>query len=94
MFGLSAVSTVLVAWGVVTAILAVLLIYRSTVSMKEDDQLFLGEGERHMAAEQAAIIGKVQTVSRYSLIVGIVSGVLLLAIAGMWTYQQLTHPPA
>ena len=81
-------------WAVATAILVGLLIYRGLLSMKEDDQLFLGEGERHMAAEQAAIVGKLQVVSRYSLIVGIVSGALLLAIAGMWTYQELMRPPA
>ena len=81
-------------WAVATAILVGLLIYRSLLSMKEDDQLFLGEGERHLAQEQAVIVGKVQTVSRYSLIMGIVSGALLLAIAGMWTYEQLMSPPA
>ncbi|HLH41688.1 MAG TPA: hypothetical protein VKV74_01785 [Bryobacteraceae bacterium] len=87
-------SALLVVWGVATTALVGLLIYRALLSMKEDDQLFLGEGERHLAAEQAAIVGKVQAISRYSLIMGIVSGALLLAIAGMWTYQQLMHPPA
>ena len=84
----------LVVWGVATVALVGLLIYRSLLSMKEDDQLFLGEGERHLAQAQAAIVVKVQTISRYSLIVGIVSGALLLAIAGMWMYEQLIRPPA
>ena len=87
-------NALLVVWGIATTALVGLLIYRALLSMKEDDQLFLGEGERHMAAEQAAIVGKLQIVSRYSLIVGIVSGALLLAIAGMWTYDQLMRPPA
>jgi hypothetical protein len=87
-------SALLWVWAVATAILVGLLIYRALLSMKEDDQLFLGEGERHLARAQAVIVGKVQTVSRYSLIMGIVSGALLLAIAGMWTYEQLMSPPA
>ena len=33
------------AWGVLTAILIILLIYRSTLTMQEDDQLFLDEAE-------------------------------------------------
>jgi len=33
----------LTAWGVLTAVLIVLLIYRSTLTMREDDQLFLDE---------------------------------------------------
>jgi hypothetical protein len=81
-------------WAAATAILVGLLIYRALLSMKEDDQLFLGEGERHLAQEQAVIVGKVQTLSRYSLIMGIVSGALLLAIGGIWTYEQLMSPPA
>ena len=81
-------------WAAATAVLVGLLIYRALLSMKEDDQLFLGEGERHLEQAQAAIVGKMQIVSRYSLIVGIVSGALLLAIAGMWMYEQLIRPPA
>ena len=81
-------------WAIATTILVGLLIYRALLSMKEDDQLFLGEGEKRLAQQQAIIVGKVQTLSRYSLIAGIVSGVLLLAIAGMWTYEQLMRPPA
>jgi hypothetical protein len=33
----------LIAWGIVTGILIILLIDRSTLTMKEDDQLFLDE---------------------------------------------------
>jgi hypothetical protein len=87
-------SALIWVWAAATAILVGLLIYRALLSMKEDDQLFLGEGETHLARAQAVIVGKVQTVSRYSLIMGIVSGALLLAIAGMWTYEQLMSPPA
>ena len=87
-------SALIWVWAAATAILVGLLIYRALLSMKEDDQLFLGEGERHLAAAQAAILGRMQVVSRYSLIVGIVSGALLLAIAGVWTYEQLMRPPA
>ena len=87
-------NALLVVWGVATAALVGLLIYRALLSMKDDDQIFLGDEERHLAAEQAAIVGRLQVVSRYSLMVGILSGALLLAIAGMWTYEQLMRPPA
>jgi hypothetical protein len=78
-------------WAAATTVLVGLLIYRALLSMKEDDQLFLGDGERHLARAQEQIVGKVRAVGRYSLIMGIVSAVLLLAIAGMWTYQQLNR---
>ena len=85
-------STLMVIWITATVILVGLLIYRALLSMKEDDQIFLGAGEQHMAQEQAVLVGKVQMIGRYSLIMGIVSVVLLLVIAGLWTYQQLTQP--
>jgi hypothetical protein len=85
-------STLMVIWITATVILVGLLIYRALLSMKEDDQIFLGAGEQHLEKEQMALVGKVQMIGRYSLIVGIVSGVLLLVIAGLWTYQQLTQP--
>ena len=40
----------MIVWGVLTAILVVLLIYRSTLSMHEDDQLFLSNPDSPMHA--------------------------------------------
>jgi hypothetical protein len=85
-------STLMVIWITATVILVGLLIYRALLSNKEDDQIFLGVGEQHMAQEQAALVGKMQMIGRYSLIMGIVSVVLLLVMAGLWTYQQLAQP--
>jgi hypothetical protein len=85
-------STLMVVWITATVILVGLLIYRALLSNKEDDQIFLGVGEQHMAQEQAALVGKMQMIGRYSLIMGIVSVVLLLVMAGLWTYQQLAQP--
>jgi len=42
----------------VTVILITLLIYRSTLTMKEDDQLFLDESSTAMATEQKELIAK------------------------------------
>lgn len=78
-----------VAWGVVTTILVILLIYRSTLTMQEDDQLFLGESESHMEKEQIEIMSKVNKITPLVKWMGAVSGVLLLVIAGMAVYQGL-----
>src|SRR5271163_4197830 len=53
----------LAVWGVVTAVLVILLIYRSTLTMQEDDQLFLGESESHMEKEQIEIMAKVNKIT-------------------------------
>ncbi len=82
----------LIAWGVLTAALIVLLIYRSTLTMQEDDQLFLGESESHMAKEQVEIMAKVTKLGPLVKVLGTASGVLILAIAGIAVYQQMTLP--
>jgi hypothetical protein len=78
-----------VAWGVVTAVLVILLIYRSTLTMQEDEQLFLGESESHMEKEQIEIMAKVNKITPIVKWVGAMSGVLLLVIAGLAVYQGL-----
>jgi len=78
-----------VAWGVVTTVLIILLIYRSTLTMQEDDQLFLGESESHMEKEQIEIMAKVNKITPLVKWMGAASGVLLLVIAGLAVYQGL-----
>lgn len=90
MFGLSPLNAVLVIWGVVTAILAVLLIYRSTISMKEDDQLFLDSAQSNLEQEQREVRMRLQKLNPYTAILGVTSGVLLAVSAGLWVYEQFT----
>ena len=84
MFGL------LVAWGILTAILVVLLIYRSTLTMHEDDQIFLNESESHMEREQAEILSKMNRITPIVKVLGALSGAMILVIAGLFIYQGLT----
>ena len=79
----------LAVWGVITAVLIILLIYRSTLTMQEDDQLFLGESESHMEKEQIEIMAKVNKINPFVKWMGAASGVLLLVIAGLAVYQGL-----
>jgi len=81
----------LVVWGVLTTVLIILLIYRSTLTMHEDDQLFLGESESHMEKEQIEIMHKLNKVTPIVKWLGAASGVLILVIAGMWIYQGLSQ---
>lgn len=78
-----------VLWGVITAVLIVLLIYRSTLTMQEDDQLYLSESESHMQKEQTEILTKVNKINPVVRWLGASSVLLFLVVAGMWTYQML-----
>lgn len=79
----------LIVWGVLTAILIILLIYRSTLTMHEDDQLYLSESESHMQQEQTEILAKMKQLTPLLRVLGAASGLLILVIGGMFIYQLL-----
>ncbi len=90
-FHSSALTILLVAWGLVTAVFIILLIWRSLLTNREDDQIFLDAAEEHMAAEQRALVSRIMALSRPITTAGVTSGVLLLVIAGMWLYEGLKN---
>ena len=79
----------LIAWGVVTGVLLILLFYRSTLTRQEDDQLFIDESSSSKATEQSQLIAKVNKINPLVKLVGAISGVMLLAIAGWAVYLGL-----
>jgi len=79
----------LIAWGILTAILIVLMIYKSTLTMHEDDSIFLNESESHMEKEQVEILSKVNKITPMIKVLGALSGAMILVIAGLFIYQGL-----
>jgi Tfp pilus assembly protein PilN len=86
---MSMLQMLLIAWGVVTVALILVLIYRSSVATHEEDQLFLDDAEASMASEQRAIVAHLEKLSRPITVLTVVSGALLAVIAGLWLYQGL-----
>jgi len=79
----------LIAWGSFTLVLVILLIYRGTLNMQEDDQLFLDEAESHMQKEQEELLGKMHRLQPYVRGFGAASGALTLLIVGLVVYRAL-----
>ena len=79
----------LIAWGVVTGILLILLFYRSSLTRQEDDQLFIDESSSSRATEQSQLIAKVNRINPLVKLVGATSGLMILAIAGWAVYLGL-----
>lgn len=80
----------LASWGVISAMLVVLLIYRATLSNKEADQIYLNKAEEQiMATQQREIIGKINGLGRSIISLAVLSGILFVATAGMWLWTGL-----
>jgi hypothetical protein len=79
----------MISWGVITIFLVVLVIYRGTLSSKEDDQIFIDAAEQHHYQEQQAIIARISRLTKPIIALAVVSGALLLASAGVWIYRGL-----
>jgi hypothetical protein len=71
--------------------LIVLLIYRSTLTMHEDDQLFLDEANSHMQEEQSQLLMKVNRLTMPVRVFSVGSGVFLLAFLAVLIYQKLSE---
>lgn len=76
-------------FGVFAVGLIVLLIYKSTLTLHRDDQLFLDNASSHMHEEQTELLVKVNRLVIPTRVFGIGSGVFLMLLAGMWLYQNL-----
>ena len=71
--------------------LIVLLIYKSTLTMHEDDQLFLDEANSHLQEEQTELLTKVNKLALPMRVFSISSEVFLLAFLALLIYQKLNE---
>ena len=78
-------------FGVFAVGLIVLLIYKSTLTMREDDQLFLDDANSHMQEEQTELLTKVNRLTLPMRVFSIGSGVFLLAFLALLIYQKLNE---
>jgi hypothetical protein len=82
-------TALLSVWAGLTIILIVLLIYRSTLVMHEDDQLFLDDASSHLAKEQAEITTKLNRIQPWVRICGAGSVALIVVIFGVFLYGMV-----
>jgi hypothetical protein len=91
MSGISPLMGMLLAWGAVTMIFVILMIYRSLITMREDDQLFLDPAQTVAAAEQQEIQKKLSRLRPYAKGLGVASAGLGAGVVGLWIYQAMTR---
>jgi hypothetical protein len=84
------IDLLLIVWGIVTAALVIVVIYRGTLSLHEDDQLFLGDSEAHLAREQQQLVARLTRLNPVVRLLGIASGFLIVLIATLWIWRGLS----
>lgn len=88
---MSILTMLLIAWAGLTTVLIVLLIYRGTLTMHEEDQLFLDDAEKQMQEEQEEIHRKVARLSPFVRVLGAASALLIVAAGTLWIYEGLNR---
>jgi len=78
-----------VCWATITGVLAVLLIYRSLISMKEDDQLFLDPAEWQLEREQRTILNQLRTLTPVLVGLVVASVAFLILMVGVLVHHAL-----
>ncbi len=91
MFTLTSALSYLTIFSVVTVtVLVALVIYGNVLDNQEDEEIYLNPVEqRIMAGEQPALIERMNGLARVITVLAIVSGITLLASAGLWVYIDL-----
>ena len=67
---MSTLTMLLIVWGVLTVVLVLLLIYRSTLSMHQDEQLFLDDSSKNLREEQEQVQARMKQVTPWVRILG------------------------
>ena len=88
---MSPMQMLLLLWGAVTVMLIVLMIYRSTLVLHEDDQLFLNESDVQMEREQVELQKRMNKLQPFVRLLGAASGMLLIVMAGIWIWDAYQH---
>ena len=88
---MSTLTMLLIVWGVLTVVLILLLIYRSALSMHQDEQLFLDDSSKNLREEQEQVQARMKKVTPWVRVLGAVSAVLILVIAGMAVWQRINQ---
>jgi hypothetical protein len=86
----SLMTYLLIFCGAISAILVALVIYGNVLDTRADEEIYLNKtAEKMLAGDQAVIVGKMTHLARIITVLAIITGVALLATAGIWVYIGL-----
>ncbi len=88
---MSYVMVMWIVWGMLTAILLGLLMYRGHVSRNEEDLLFLSDSSEMEHREQDEIQVKIKKIEPMIRVFGGVTGLITAVIVVFYVYDAIRH---
>jgi hypothetical protein len=89
MFGAYFLALIWIAWGVVTTVFVVLMIWKSVIGVPADSIVIFGAAERRADSQHQATVARVERLTRLAKYCGFVSLGLLLINGGVWVYRGI-----
>ena len=89
MFGASFLTLIWIAWGVITAVFVVLMIWKSVTGVPADSIVIFGAAERQAVSQHQAIVARAERLARLAKYCGFASLGLLLISGGVWVYRGI-----
>jgi hypothetical protein len=89
MFGASFLTLIWVAWGVVTAVFVVMMIWKSVIGVPADSIAGFGAAQGQADSQHQATVAKAERLSRLAKYCGFASLGLLLISGGVWVYRGI-----
>jgi len=74
-------------WGVLVLLMAVLHVYRSTLTRDEEDQIFLDDSFEHERTAQAAIVAKVNKIEPILTVLQWAVGAVTVVVIAYYIYE-------
>jgi hypothetical protein len=82
-----------IVWAAITLAFVFVFAWKAVLGTREEDVIFLSEGESGRRAEQIEIIAKEEKLIFWSKITGFSSAGLLLILVLIWGYRAFTGAP-
>jgi hypothetical protein len=88
----NSLTILLMAWGAITAVMTVLVIYGNTLDTHEDEEIYINKTEEKlMGGEQKVLVARMERLKKLIFSLAVISALLLLSSATVWVYTGLTR---
>jgi hypothetical protein len=91
MSSLLLVELVAALWAIAVVGFSIVVVYRYTVSLHEDDSLHISAGEARFEAEQVKVLKQMTSLDGYCFRFGMVVLAMTVVFAGTWIYHAVVQ---